>query len=600
MSAAKTAILTALIALAVGWAGPATANGCLDCHQGFASPMPPSPAQGNIPDCLFCHGGDATAKALPQAHQGLRANPSALDAADQTCGRCHPGWPEKVRRSPMATNAGLINQTRYLWGAQPSPAPLWATRKVGPLEQLPQPDVAGGQAVDDLLRRRCLRCHLWSPGADMDGARRSAGCAACHAPTDDQGRKIHGHRLSKSPPVAQCLRCHASDCGAGAEYVGLTPADEHFTAHFAQIDPARPKLFNGRVWRETRPDLHHQAGLACIDCHVRAEIMGDGQIRQAALLHVGLRCQSCHGRPGQPPRQARTSHGQAMTNVSIKNGAALVRGKLSGKTLVAPSLANGPDAPAAHLAPGHQRLACHACHGAANPAVWGLQVLLDTRPGPARWRDIAAQGDHQLWAMAWADDQAQAPRALDLLSGRPRDGVWVLSPFFRRLEWRVHGQGPDGRTFLLRPRFQYVVTILDENGRPSVAGQIPSPGLGLAPWRPHNTRRPTVGCADCHGNAMALGLGLTFLREDQPNQPPALAPELWLPRAEGLAMDGGWTKLVDLAGRPQQVMLIQGARPFARELLHKLLRPGKQYIKWLLRDLDARAAKAAETQAKKP
>ncbi|MFH1058325.1 MAG: hypothetical protein V1797_06530, partial [Pseudomonadota bacterium] len=524
--------LALALALAAGaaWAETGPDAGCRGCHGDMDAPMPPA-GKGHALACIACHQGVGAAKELQAGHAGLVRNPAALNQAPRACGPCHPGWPERVRRSPMATNVGLINQTRYLWGAQDGLEPRYAVRAEGGLAAIPDPDAKAGaarpaQPVDDFLRRRCLRCHLWSPGADLEGARRSAGCAACHRPRPAEGRKTGGHYLTRKVPVSQCLTCHGGGCGAGAGFVGRAARDDDPAARFLETDPDRPRLIQARSWRPMRPDLHHQAGLACIDCHTQAEIMGDGRVRAAGLMHVGVRCASCHGRlgqPGQPVREARTAHGEKLANVLFSNEGLVVWGKLDAKMRQVPGLKDGPAAPVAHRVAEHGRVACHACHAGGNPADWGSMVQLETRPAYEQWLPIAAQGDPQVLGLlqsqaALPADKRLAPITRDYLSGVERPGFWLMAPWFRRFEWRVYGQAPDGRTFLLAPRFQYVVTRLDRDGRlieqaaiPGTAGGLP--GLGLTPWNPHTTQRPTPGCASCHGNARALGLGLTFLRE---------------------------------------------------------------------------------------
>ena len=133
--------------------------------------MPPA-GQGHAIACTRCHLGDGQAKEGDAAHKGMVKNPSALDQAARACGSCHQGWADKVKRSPMATNMGVIAHTRYLWGAQSSADPQYAVREVTPLVSLPDPELSD-KPVDDFLRRRCLRCHLWSQGANTNGARRS-------------------------------------------------------------------------------------------------------------------------------------------------------------------------------------------------------------------------------------------------------------------------------------------------------------------------------------------------------------------------------------------------------------------------------------------
>lgn len=569
--------------------------------------MPP-PGKGRPLACTRCHRGEAQARDKEAAHKGLVPNPSALDVAERTCGTCHQGWPQRVRLSPMATAAGIIAQSRYLWGAQADPEPRFGIRGAPGLLPLPRPDQTG-RPVDDLLRRRCLRCHLWRPGVDLAGAGRSAGCAACHRPYDEQGRPPRGHGLTKKIPVRQCLTCHAG-CGAGAEYVGRIPRDAHYSARFLATDRERPRLWQGRSWRPMQPDLHYAAGMACIDCHPRPEVMGDGRLRPAALLHVGLRCTTCHGRPGREPETARTTHGVELKHVLRLGGGLVLMGKLDGKARRIPALAGGDQAPVAHRVPQHARLACHACHSATNPAAWGTQVIRETRPLVGRWRAIAAQGDPQVWR--WLTRPLPRPPWLplpplsrDYLDGSRGIGLWILAPFFRRFTWRLYGRGPDGRVMLLAPRFQWVVTLLDDSGQVVRDAAIPRtadgrPGLGLTPWHPHTTSRATVSCADCHGSARAAGLGLTFWRQSwgEPgragDEAPDLAPPLWQAAAEGLPQGLDWLRVVDRQGRPQQVLLVPGARPFSQEELRRLLQPGKDYTRWLLMALEEEWPWAAE------
>ncbi|BEQ15109.1 hypothetical protein [Desulfoferula mesophila] len=565
-------------------------QGCLSCHPRFVAPMPPAD-QGHALACTTCHLGDGQAKEAKAAHKGMAANPSALDQAERACGSCHAGWPAKVKLSPMATSMGLIAQTRYLWGAQFSADPQFAVREAGLLAAMPDPE-NGGAPVDDFLRRRCLRCHLWNQGADSRGARRSAGCAACHRPYDAQGKPPQGHGLTKKVPVSQCLTCH-SGCGAGAEFAGRTPRDATVSARFLATRRSQPELIQDRTWRPMRPDLHFSAGLACVDCHPRSEVMGDGQARKAGLEHVGLRCASCHGESGKlPPAKPTTTLGAPLNNLGWHEGKLMLSGKLDGKKLTVPLIAGSGPAPVAHRIGEHTKVACHACHAAYNPAAWGLQVLLETRPNYAQYASIAAQGDPQVYRLLsnYLSPSAQnpsPPQTRDYLNGKSRPGVWLLSPWFRRQEWRVYGLGPGQRTYLLSPRYQYVLTLLDPTGKPTLRAQVPQPGLGVTPWNPHTTAKPTVGCADCHGAARSLGLGLTFAREEAKGEAsPLLAPELWLPGAEGLALPGGWTKVVDLQGRPLQAFLLDDSRPYNREELARLLRPGKNYTAWMLKAME--------------
>jgi len=48
--------------------------------------------------------------------------------------------------------------------------------------------------IDDYLREQCLRCHLWSQGARVDGDYPASGWAACHVSYSNSGTYEGGDR----------------------------------------------------------------------------------------------------------------------------------------------------------------------------------------------------------------------------------------------------------------------------------------------------------------------------------------------------------------------------------------------------------------------
>ncbi len=53
---------------------------------------------------------------------------------------------------------------------------------------------------------------------------------------------------------------------------------------------------DGRVFQKTKDDVHHQAGMECIDCHVSIEIMGDGNAYQHMEEQTRVQCIDCHSK----------------------------------------------------------------------------------------------------------------------------------------------------------------------------------------------------------------------------------------------------------------------------------------------------------------
>ena len=139
--------------------GTDSPQGCVACHSGIEVISP-----SHAFSCEKCHGGIPGAKQRAEAHAGLIANPSDLAYAQERCGRCHPREVHRVRRSLMATAAGEINTTRYLGGAQEDAGARYGTMKIDGMQLIPEVEKSG-DLVDDLLRRKCLPCHLNTRGA---------------------------------------------------------------------------------------------------------------------------------------------------------------------------------------------------------------------------------------------------------------------------------------------------------------------------------------------------------------------------------------------------------------------------------------------------
>jgi len=126
----------------------------------------------------------------------------------------------------------------------------------------------------------CLTCHLEALPPQGSDYARETGCAACHTPQSEWGGDVH--RLTTAIPYAQCNTCHNRgnyDLGRMSflprEDEPLRRIDDYYQpiAQFTQCEYT----------------------LDCIDCHTRAESMGDGDIYpdQAAMEYV--QCKTCHG-----------------------------------------------------------------------------------------------------------------------------------------------------------------------------------------------------------------------------------------------------------------------------------------------------------------
>ncbi len=214
-------------------------SGCLSCHQGIESIMPPDSQMMQQIDamggCVVCHGGDDTvtgtpddAEAVAAAHSGdFYPDPGAMNVADKTCGKCHVNYPRALELSLMNTEAGKIQGNLWAWGVQgkyaegrqvkyanytlddeDGPTPIFGTdaykaymetlienypdQMPSHVEVLPEPSVEEiaqdpSLAAFTYLRNQCQRCHVGTPGRSKRGDYRGVGCSSCHIPYSNDG-----------------------------------------------------------------------------------------------------------------------------------------------------------------------------------------------------------------------------------------------------------------------------------------------------------------------------------------------------------------------------------------------------------------------------
>jgi hypothetical protein len=315
-------------------------SSCLGCHRplqpdGFPAGIEEAhPAvEGQSLTCTRCHGGDNESRAQSTAHvppppaasdlaslthgeldavdpEYLRfRNPGDLRVADKSCGGvgCHDDLVANVRSSSSATMAREIAAARWRAGRQDSSSPAIGLYEQEGLRKLIEPIVTQeerriGPFLELYITKTCLGCHLWSYG-DRTGQLppRSSGCSACHIVFADDGlsqsndpmidkgerNRPRSHVIVKSPPTATCEGCHRGGSRIGSSYLGVAP--------------------DGSSGPATPPDLHHDAGMTCAQCHGADEVHGAGgepptcegchedpspQAHDAD--HATLACDSCH------------------------------------------------------------------------------------------------------------------------------------------------------------------------------------------------------------------------------------------------------------------------------------------------------------------
>ncbi len=492
---------------------------CLSCHQGI-EPI----SKNHDFECSACHiKPEDRKKTTLQDHPKVVRNPSDPATVDIFCLRCHPDEIQRVMNSLHGSMAGIINQTRYLWGAQDRSAP--ATYGLsGPFKALPEqmsvyPD-SPALLVDDFLRRRCLRCHLFSKGIDAPGLYRASGCAACHVLYDDDGKYRGGdkavdrsgsgypvrHTFVKKVPDSQCLHCHNNN-HVGADYHGLFEHDFNsaYRSPMVKGNLSPPKY--GQHQHHLAKDVHSERGMWCIDCHSHKDIMGDGNPCSYEMEETKISCIDCHGGwKARKPLQSIEAIKKREKAWAFISASGMVR-----------RLPLFLPAAASHKIKAHEKVRCSACHAQWSFQDYGMSVIREDVLWTYKWDDLAAQGDPTLQKILeknLADPETGYPSSKDRITEVSRPGIWSIGWRFRRWEWMPLGVDDKGKYAVLRPFYQYLVSYVDKLGNIALDSVVPERGGGTGrgwafmPYVPHTIGPMGRHCNACHRNRVAAGLGV--------------------------------------------------------------------------------------------
>ncbi|MBU0485784.1 MAG: hypothetical protein KKB30_14875 [Proteobacteria bacterium] len=442
--------------------------GCTSCHPYELDTF-------HNMECTECHHGNNLARQKEPAHHNLITKPAHPDNLQNSCGGCHPQT-KNLDDAIHFTLKNEVNIIRQAFGAQ---ATLLSLTEIPVTQGSPTDPLA---LVDDLLRRRCLRCHPYFAGDSFTGTSRGSGCAACHLSFN--AGSLLSHRFLKTPTDRQCLSCHYGNF-VGADYYGGYEHDfkwEYRTPYLANGNyPDRPF---GLEYHPLTPDVHQTAGLACVDCHGGRELMGKGHSDYAtgkSSTAQKISCETCHSwQPGQP---------MPLPNLKQKNNRLILTTKLTEKELAVPSMQHE-----AHLLYG-KKAACMVCHAQWSFNDLGVHLLRSDMDDYGPWEDLAVQGSSEVEQILLDSftgaDRGYLPQMTDKLTGEDRAGLWYKGFEIRRWESPIIGQGPDGRFQVMRPILDLHLSFINSEEEVIFDSiKSVSPKNGLRPYTPH-----TVGKA---------------------------------------------------------------------------------------------------------
>jgi cytochrome b561 len=513
-------------------------EGCIVCHQmnGFEDSHNPD-AIG----CYSCHRGNAFTLNKNTAHSGMILIPGNLNDAHLTCGtsQCHPDIFPRVNNSIMSTLSGIVSVNRFVFDESNSPTML------NHIKGIKYSD------ADSHLRNLCASCHLGNEKTQygpVNELSRGGGCNACHLNysndafeqlNDYNKSKIRGEKTNNKkiefpkihPQLSlkisndHCFGCHSRSGRISTNYEGwfetlLNNNDIKGFSHSvpilsgsesggkklkqdlsdnSQINADKPKyriLMDGRVFQKAEEDVHHKAGLECIDCHIAQEIMGDGNFYKHKEERVKIQCTDCHSNQinsvsyDELDYESRkiidirksfrsntkfisTQNGNlALTNSYItKNGSRYLITKDEKDSLIIK-----PPAFICTEGKSHRRLICNSCH--------------------TQWVSYCV-GCHTTYN--------KSEEGFDLLDNKEIKGSWVETPSDFYVDNPVLGIKKDKSGKEIIDTFIPGMIIKLENLKTDKNKKIFK--RLFAPTFSHTINKYGRSCKSCHINSLALGYG---------------------------------------------------------------------------------------------
>jgi hypothetical protein len=422
-----------------------TEEGCIGCHK---LELDANHQLG----CSSCHAGEPSASGRQTAHRDMISQPAHPDNMDKSCGSCHRQIVAGIRETRHFTLADEINLVRKALGAkdsiaQPADIPKGADT----------PTLIG--LGDDLLRRRCLRCHVYWKGDGYKETIHGTGCAACHL-SFEKGA-LQSHYFVRLPDDRQCLHCHYGNF-VGADYYGRFEHDfnsEYRTPFSPEGSSERPY---GVEYHQLKADVHKQAGMECIDCHSGAELMGKHGVGGGGRTE--LSCRSCHRSPKEGPLQVKTRRrGLLLTALPLSNPAHDRYGK---------------------------KVGCGVCHAQWSFFDEGTHLIrLDTMDFSS-WQDLTVQSSYevevQLEEALYGGGGFDKPFMQDKISGGNWLGLWLKSYGQRRWEKIVVCADEKQRLQVCRPLLDLHLSYVDDQQK-VVFDSVPikNDKMRLLPYTPH-------------------------------------------------------------------------------------------------------------------
>jgi hypothetical protein len=528
---------------------------CVDCHggDGLANTVRGAHVRNPAGTPAFLRNLSADQLDSVDVDYLRFVNPGDQRAATKGCGSsspanpgsgCHQDKVETMALSVMSTYIGHYTLPRFLSGSQDR-HPIFAAIEafdedfdaatapegaVESVEALREPDPLAdrsllGNCMDIYLPKSCPTCHLSDFGPNnAAGNYRSSGCTACHMLYGENGLSQSddpminkdfpphpsAHRLTSAIPVDQCSHCHFQGGRIGLAYQGIReggfspewtppnaeplgrPIHDH-DSRFYFVDEDTTNDHD-----ETPPDLHHDAGMVCADCHIGGDVHGDGNLYASERYQTGIRCESCHGTVRAEVQENENGDftndkGFALRRVRrAEDNRILLKLAMEDREIEIPQihrvLESGVNQAMTEAMGVNEQgfshtdsMECYTCHTSWRQTCFGCHITID-----------------------------DSRSALNRTTGLESQGAISASRDMYSTDFFALGVNHRGKITPLCSSMSILMTYINEDGEEEYRDKIRTSsdgrkGMGWNPFQHHTVSRVPQNCDQCHPVAPAAG-----------------------------------------------------------------------------------------------
>ena len=482
---------------------------CLQCHgdvKGFSQFHDPQ----NI-GCSSCHLGNKLEKNKKEAHLGMILIPGNIKDSKQTCGQanCHPGISERVDSSLMSTMSGIISVNKFAFDEIDSPTGKYHIEKIGQ------------SASESHLRNLCASCHLGNEKIEfgpISELSRGGGCNACHLNYSEEAQNElnnYGALKIANPDSAllkfhpsltlnitndHCFGCHSRSGRISTSYEGWH--ETSLTKEEVGEDNNFRLLEDGRIFKMIKPDVHFEAGLVCVDCHISYEVMGDGKFYEHKEEQMLVKCEDCH---------------------SIKNHVTMTLDEFDyeSKKIAEINGIDDEDRKFIKIKKSHTPLINTYVKNGRKEILVGKQSKKEYDLNPPKFQctssivhsSLSCNSCHTSWVpqcVGCHTDYQPNVEGFDLLDNKDTDSTWVEyhGEFFAELPTLgIREEIEEGRTIKRVDTFiPGMIMTLDKSKYKTKDSELIFKRL-FAPAVSHTIQKGSRSCESCHNDPLALGYG---------------------------------------------------------------------------------------------